>query len=126
MAGEPDAPEGAPERAPERAAGRAAEVAAEMAPGPPEPLARLAPTETAEVLGAILAGRGVTQYRAAKLAGTSQPYLNQVVTGRRRASGEWIDLVAGALDLAPEERERLHRAAARDHGFRIDLTKPEG
>jgi transcriptional regulator with XRE-family HTH domain len=80
-------------------------------------------TETGQALGEILAGRGLSQYRAAKLAETSQPYLNQVATGRRRASAEWIDLVANALKLSPEEAERLHRAAAKDHGFRIDLTK---
>ncbi|EYD75336.1 hypothetical protein Rumeso_03096 [Rubellimicrobium mesophilum DSM 19309] len=80
-------------------------------------------TETAQALGEILAGRGLSQYRAAKMAETSQPYLNQVATGRRKASAEWIDLIANALDLSPEESERLHRAAAKDHGFRIDLTK---
>lgn len=79
-------------------------------------------TETAQALGEILAGRGLSQYRAAKMAETSQPYLNQVATGRRRASAEWIDLIANALELSPEESERLHRAAARDHGFKIDLT----
>ncbi len=81
-------------------------------------------TETAAALGEILAERRVSQYRVSKLAGISQPYMNQVATGRRRASAEWIDLISNALDLTPEERERLHRAAARDHGFKIDLTKP--
>lgn len=88
----------------------------------PDAPASLPATETAQALGDILAGRGVSQYRAAKLAGTSQPFLNQVATGRRRASAEWLDLVANALELTPEERERLHRAGARDHGFKIDLT----
>lgn len=95
-----------------------------LRPAPDAPVS-LPATETAQALGEILAGRGVTQYRAAKMAGTSQPFLNQVATGRRRASAEWIDLIAGALELSPEESERLHRAAARDHGFRIDLTKKD-
>ena len=82
------------------------------------------PTEAAAALDEILSRRGVSQYRVSKLSGLSQPYVNQIATGRRRASAEWIDLVANALDLTPEERQRLHRAAARDHGFKIDLTKP--
>lgn len=98
---------------------------------PPEGVASLPATETAQALGEILAGRGLTQYRAAKMAGTSQPFLNQVAQGRRRASAEWIDLMADALGLEEAERGRLHRAAARDHGFRIDLAgdgggEPEG
>ena len=99
--------------------------ASRPAPEAPQAAVSLPATETAQALGEILAGRGVTQYRAAKMAGTSQPFLNQVATGRRRASAEWIDLIAGALELSPEESERLHRAAARDHGFRIDLTKKD-
>ncbi|WP_218014061.1 helix-turn-helix domain-containing protein [Rubellimicrobium roseum] len=85
-------------------------------------------TETAQALGEILAGRDLSQARAAKLAGTSQPFLNQVATGRRKPSAEWVDLIAAALALSPEESERLHRAAAKDHGFRIDLTerRPKG
>ena len=82
------------------------------------------PTETAAALGEILARRSVSQNRASKLSGVSQPYMNQIATGRRLASADWIDTVAAALELSPEEREKLHRAAARDHGFKIDLTKP--
>ena len=81
-------------------------------------------TEAAAALGEILSERGVSQYRVSKLSGLSQPYVNQVATGRRRASAEWIEVVANALELTPQERERLHRAAAKDHGFKIDLTKP--
>ena len=87
-------------------------------------MAKVPATQTAAALGAILSERSVSQYRASKLAGVSQPYMNQVATGRRRASADWIELVSDALDLTAEERERLHRAAAKDHGFKIDLTKP--
>jgi len=87
-------------------------------------MARKPATEAAAALEQILAERGVSQYRLSKLAGISQPYVNQVATGRRRASAEWIELVSDTLNLSEPERERLHRAAARDHGFKIDLTKP--
>jgi transcriptional regulator with XRE-family HTH domain len=81
-------------------------------------------TRLAASLGDILAGRGLSQASAAARAHISQPYFNQVATGRRRASAGWIETVANALQLDDEERAELHRAAARDHGFRIDLTKP--
>jgi transcriptional regulator with XRE-family HTH domain len=81
-------------------------------------------TETGAALGDILAERGVSQQALARRAGVSQPYVNQVATGKRRASAGWIDMVATVLELSDEERERLHRAAAKDHGFKIDLTGP--
>jgi len=31
--------------------------------------------------------------------------------------------VANALGLSDKERVALHRAAAKDHGFKLDLTK---
>jgi transcriptional regulator with XRE-family HTH domain len=80
-------------------------------------------TLTAEALGEILAGRNVSQARVASAAGFSQPYVNQIATGKRLPPADWIDTVANALGLSPKERERLHRAAAKDHGFKIDLTK---
>jgi transcriptional regulator with XRE-family HTH domain len=81
-------------------------------------------TRLAASLGDILAGRGLSQASAAARANISQPYFNQVAKGRRLASAEWIETVANALDLDHEQRAELHRAAARDHGFKIDLSKP--
>ncbi len=81
-------------------------------------------TRLAASLGDILAERGLSQASAAARANISQPYFNQVAKGRRRASAEWIETVANALGLGEEERAELHRAAARDHGFKIDLSEP--
>ena len=81
-------------------------------------------TQLAASLGDILAGRGLSQASAAARANISQPYFNQIAKGRRLASAEWIETVANALGLDEAERAALHRAAARDHGFKIDLTKP--
>jgi transcriptional regulator with XRE-family HTH domain len=79
-------------------------------------------SETGEALKASLAARGLSQYAAAKAAGTSQGFLTQVANGERLPSAEWLDVVATALNMKPRERGRLHRAAARSHGFKIDLT----
>lgn len=70
-----------------------------------------------------LAGRRMLQADLAKQLGRSAAYTNQVMTGRKKASPEWVDLIAGSLNLTDAERQRLHVAAATDHGFKLDLTK---
>ena len=77
--------------------------------------------ETAKALSKILRAKKITQYSAAAASETSQPYFNQVANGRRTPSADWLNLVANALNLSDEERVKLHRAAAKDHGFEIDL-----
>ncbi len=47
--------------------------------------------------------------------------MSQFIKGRKLASGAQVDRLAEALGLPPSERTRLHRAAARDAGFRLDL-----
>jgi hypothetical protein len=48
---------------------------------------------------------------------------NQLITGHKKPSPEWVDLIADTLKLSPEQRQALHVAAAKQHGFRLDLTK---
>ncbi len=78
-------------------------------------------TEAGAALDALISSRGLSQYATAKAAGTSQSHLNQVVNGERLPSADWLDVIGAALDLSPDERAQLHRAAARSHGFKIDL-----
>lgn len=78
-------------------------------------------SNTGRVLKIIIEEHGTTQYGVAASAGVSQPYLNQVVRGRRKPSADWIDLVADAMKLNAKERARLHRAGAVDNGFKIDI-----
>lgn len=66
----------------------------------------------------------MTQSVLAEALGCSTAYANGVVRGTKRVSARWADLVADTLELSEAERVRLHRAAAADHGFRLDLTKP--
>lgn len=77
-------------------------------------------TNTGATLGRMLSERGLTQGLAASAANTSRPYFNQVLTGTRKANAAWLDLVAEALGLSDEERVTLHRAGAKDQGFRLD------
>lgn len=59
------------------------------------------------------------QVDLADSAGISQPYLNQMMTGRKKPSPEWVDIIASTLKLSEEKRRDLHLAAARDHGFKL-------
>lgn len=67
----------------------------------------------------------MTQTELAAKIKQSTAYVNQVITGRKRAAPEWIDIMADAMQLSPRERVKLHRAAAIDQGFKLtlDLTK---
>lgn len=55
-------------------------------------------------------------------ASTTRVHMSRVVNGHNIPSAEWLNLVAGALGLSDPQRVALHRAAARDNGFEIDLT----
>lgn len=57
----------------------------------------------------------------AEAAGKSVQYVNNTMTGRAPASPQWVDLVASTLKMSTEQRAGLHRSAARDAGYKIDL-----
>lgn len=64
-----------------------------------------------------------TQADLASATGTSRSYVNQTMSGKKPVSPRWADLVADVLNLPEHERAKLHRAAATDAGFKLDLTK---
>lgn len=79
-------------------------------------------TQAGELLRAKLApkGEGATA-RLAEAVNVSPQYLSMFVTGARPVPPSWLDTMAQALELTPEERQDLHRRAARDAGFKVDL-----
>ena len=56
--------------------------------------------------------------------GISTSYVNALKTGKKAATAPTVDRIADALGANSADRVRLHRAAARDAGFKLDL--PEG
>lgn len=72
----------------------------------------------------ILAERRTNQTALAKAMGVSGAYVSAVMTGKSPPSADWCNLVAQVLELTPQQRLRLHAAAAMDHGFEIDLSGP--
>jgi plasmid maintenance system antidote protein VapI len=78
-------------------------------------------TEFGRALDEQLADRSIRQADLARATESSPAYINRMMTGSTRASPQWVDLVAKVLKANPQERRRLHRAAAKDAGFKIDL-----
>ena len=70
-----------------------------------------------------LAEARMTQTELAAKTGRSTAYVNQLITGHKKPSPEWVDLIADTLKLSPKDRQALHVAAAKQHGFKLDLTK---
>jgi transcriptional regulator with XRE-family HTH domain len=72
----------------------------------------------------LLAERQMSQAELASALDKSSAYVNQTMTGAKAASAQWADLVADVLNLPTPGRAELHRAAALDHGFKLDLSPP--
>ena len=70
-----------------------------------------------------LAERQMTQLDLANSTGVSCAYTNALITGKKKPSPQWVDLISDTLNLTPEQRQELHVAAAKDHGFKLDLSK---
>ena len=70
-----------------------------------------------------LAELDLTQGDLSEMLGRNPKYVNQTMTGYRKPAPYWVDLVANVLELTPKERAKLHRDAALDNGFKLDLTK---
>jgi hypothetical protein len=52
----------------------------------------------------------MSQHDLAEAVGKSPAYTNQTITGRKSASPQWVNLVAGTLKLSAKKRVALHRA----------------
>jgi plasmid maintenance system antidote protein VapI len=76
-----------------------------------------------ELLDRIMLRRGLRAARLAEALGVTPSYLSALVTGAKPVSPDRVDDIARAIAAAPEERTSLHRAAARDMGFRLDLPE---
>ena len=67
--------------------------------------------------------RQISQRELAAATGVSPSYVNHTMAGRKAVSPEWADLVADVMQLDEKARVELHRAAAKDAGYKLDLTK---
>lgn len=80
-------------------------------------------TEFGNSVSTVLTETGRSQTDVANSAGLTPSHLSQFMTGRKTVSPQWCDVIAHALDLKEKQRKALHRAAARDAGYDLDLTR---
>ena len=78
-------------------------------------------TRVGTVLDENLRARGLSQRALADLLDVSPAYVSGLVLGKKTLSASTADKVAQALNLSSVESGTLHRAAAQDMGFRLDL-----
>ena len=71
-----------------------------------------------------LTARRMSQTELARELNVAPSRVNNTMTGTRPASPHWTDLVADALQFSAEQRVSLHTAAAKDVGYKLDLTPP--
>lgn len=67
-----------------------------------------------------LAEAKMSQTELARAMGKPLPYVNQTLTGRKPANAAWVDLVCDVMSLDHDKRVEMHRAAAKDAGFKLD------
>ena len=72
-------------------------------------------------LSAALDEAAMNQSELAEMSGTTRSYISQLANGHRTPSAEAVDKIADKLKVSPQTRTRLHRAAAADSGFKLDL-----
>ena len=79
-------------------------------------------TNFGTTIASMLEDRGRTQADVARATERSLSYVNQTLTGGKSVSPNWADLVSDVLNLESSERVLLHWAAAKDHGFKLELS----
>ncbi len=67
----------------------------------------------------ILHPAGVTNEALATALNVSPAAINYVFTGKNRASPQWAEAIANAIEANAEMRRNLHLAAARSVGYQI-------
>lgn len=77
-------------------------------------------TAFAKALSEQLSAKQTNQSALAQTISASPTYISKVMNGERTVSPKWAELIANALELSRKERAKLHQAAARDAGFKID------
>lgn len=72
-------------------------------------------------LARLLDERGMKQRALAEQIDTSSAYVSSISTGKRHVSPTRVDSIAKAINASEGDISRLHRAAASDMGFQLDL-----
>jgi hypothetical protein len=77
-------------------------------------------THFGQEVQSLLSIHSMSQATLARAMDKNPNHLNHVMYARySRPTPSWADLVANALGLSADARRQLHRAAARDQGFKL-------
>lgn len=77
-------------------------------------------TNFGQEVTSLLSASAMSQADLARAIGKAPGHLNHKLFARySRPTASWAEMVANALDLPPEDRYRLHLAAAKDSGFKL-------
>lgn len=74
-----------------------------------------------EELDRLLSERGMNQKSLAQQIDTSPAYVSSITTGVRNVSPSRVSSIAQAIGAESQDMSKLHRAAAMDMGFQLDL-----
>lgn len=80
-------------------------------------------TAFGEALSKQLSANQTNASSLAQTIGASPAMISRMANGSRTVSPQWADVIAKALALTSKETAALHRAAALDAGYKLDLTK---
>ncbi len=72
-------------------------------------------------LDLLAASRGYKQADMAGILEVTSSYVSSISTGSKSVTPQRIESIATKLEASEEEALRLHRAAALDMGFKLDL-----
>lgn len=81
------------------------------------------PTGTAfgKALDTLLLQNQIRQNELSSRLGVSPAYISSLVRGTKNAHAGTVDKIADCVQLDDAARVKLHRAAATDMGFKLDL-----
>lgn len=79
------------------------------------------PAKAPEFLRSLLDANGTRQKDLAQRLDVSPAYVSAVVSGQKSLSAETATRMSAALNLSHQDSVRLHRAAAQDMGFNLEL-----
>lgn len=89
---------------------------------PRRPVDRTYATAFGTALDAILKERKLRRIDVAAAASLNISYLSNMMTGLKKVTPERVETLAATIGASPQQRVQLHRAAAQDVGYVLDLT----
>lgn len=75
----------------------------------------------ATALRSVLHDRKIRSADLSERMDVSRSYVSMLSTGKKVPGAETVEKISDLVGSSNTERSRLHRAAARSHGFKLDL-----